>query len=108
MYSAYQAGQLGSARPIRFSCCPCAFSKARAARESLRINAATFVSGQCCCAEFSADSGEYADKRRQVHNSLKLPNYEHAQRVRRLWWIPVCVLSSVILLQNLKPVHIDA
>ncbi len=25
----------------------------------------------------SADSGEYADKRKQVHNSLKLPNYDH-------------------------------
>jgi 2-polyprenyl-6-methoxyphenol hydroxylase-like FAD-dependent oxidoreductase len=31
--------------------------------------------------EFSADSGEYAAKRRQVHNSLKLPDYD--QRPRR-------------------------
>jgi 2-polyprenyl-6-methoxyphenol hydroxylase-like FAD-dependent oxidoreductase len=30
--------------------------------------------------EFSADSGEFAAKRRQVHNSLNLPDYEHLLR----------------------------
>jgi 2-polyprenyl-6-methoxyphenol hydroxylase-like FAD-dependent oxidoreductase len=28
----------------------------------------------------SADSGEYVDKRRDVHNSLKLPDYDHVLR----------------------------
>ena len=28
----------------------------------------------------SADNGEYADKRRQIHNSLKLPDYRHLLR----------------------------
>jgi 2-polyprenyl-6-methoxyphenol hydroxylase-like FAD-dependent oxidoreductase len=30
--------------------------------------------------EFSADSGEFAAKRRQVYNSLKLPDYDHLLR----------------------------
>jgi hypothetical protein len=30
--------------------------------------------------EFSADSGEHAAKRRQVNNSLKLPDYDHLLR----------------------------
>jgi 2-polyprenyl-6-methoxyphenol hydroxylase-like FAD-dependent oxidoreductase len=34
--------------------------------------------------EFSADSGEYAAKRRQVHNSLKFPDYDHLLRGGRM------------------------
>ena len=30
--------------------------------------------------EFSADSSEYAAKRKQLHNSLKLPDYDHLLR----------------------------
>jgi len=30
--------------------------------------------------DFAADSGEYAAKRRQIHNSLKLPDYRHLLR----------------------------
>jgi 2-polyprenyl-6-methoxyphenol hydroxylase-like FAD-dependent oxidoreductase len=35
-------------------------------------------------AEFSTDSGEYAAKRRQVHNSLELPDYDHRPRRGRV------------------------